>query len=290
MSDPTHSGLTFDQLILGSGLPRLEARILLAHASGRDRSWLIAHGDEPADETLIARFATLAARRLHGGEPVAYLIGQREFHGLTLSVSPAVLIPRPDTECLVDRAIELLEVAVQAGRRTPLVLDLGTGSGAIALSIAKACPQARIVASDLSMPALAQAQANAAALGLAQRIDWRNGSWWAAIRPDERFDLVVSNPPYIAETDPHLGQGDLPHEPIEALCSGEDGLDAIRTIAQAVRTHLEPSAPVLIEHGWQQGAPVVALLRDAGLLAVTTRQDLEGRDRFTEGYAPNRPR
>jgi len=287
MSKLTHSGDTFDQLILGSGLPRLEARILLEHASGRDRIGLIAHGDEPAGEAIRVRFATLVARRLHGGEPIAYLIGQREFHGLMLSVSPAVLIPRPETECLVDRAIALIHLAVQAGCSAPTVLDLGTGSGAIALSIAQACPRARIVASDVSAAALAQAQANAAALGLSQRIDCRRGSWWAAVRPDEQFDLIVSNPPYIADADPHLTQGDLPHEPIEALRSGKDGLDAIRTIAQAARAHLRPSAHLLIEHGWKQGATVAALLRDAGLIAVTIRPDLEGLDRFTEACAPD---
>ena len=274
-----------DTLIASSGLPRSESRILMAHASGRSQSWLIAHGDEPADAALQQRFETLVARRLLAGEPIAYLTGRRDFHGISLAVNPSVLIPRPETELLVDRALERLADLQRAGLTQPTVLDLGTGSGAITLAIAHSYPDAQIVATDRSAAALAQARANAVNLGLTRRIQWRLGAWWDALDIADRFHLIVSNPPYIAQDDPHLQQGDLRHEPIEALRSGADGLDDIRAIAAGAQAHLHERGWLMIEHGWDQGSAVSDLLTDAGFIRVQTYRDLEGRDRLCEGQA-----
>jgi len=277
-SPPNH-----DQLIAGSGLPRLEARVLLEHASGRPRSWLIAHGDEPADADAVERFARLAKRRLRDGEPIAYLTGVREFYGLALRVRPGVLIPRPETELLVDCALDLIVKDNQPVGRSASILELGTGSGAIALAIAAARPGLSIVASDHSAAALHQARANGSQLKLDQHIDWRLGDWWGAVGIDERFRVIVSNPPYIAERDPHLSQGDLRHEPIGALASGPDGLEAIRTITAGARDHLDDGGWLLFEHGFEQGAAVRQLLEQAGFDSVETLRDLEGRERVTRG-------
>jgi release factor glutamine methyltransferase len=301
---PAETAPSHDALIAGSGLPRLEARVLLESASGCSRSWLIAHGDETAAPQTVERFQTLAQRRLEHGEPIAYLTGEREFHGLSLSVGPAVLIPRPETELLVDRAIEHLRVwgsdhttpDLALARRTdglasgaPAVIDLGTGSGAIALAIAAAVRQARIVATDQSREALAQARSNEARLGLAGRIDWREGSWWEAVRAGERFDLVLANPPYIPAGDPHLSRGDLRHEPMMALSPGPDGLEALRRISSGAPEHLRPGGWLILEHGHDQGAAVRNLLAQAGLTAVQTLADLASRERVTEGRRPQSP-
>jgi release factor glutamine methyltransferase len=298
---PPESIPSHDALIAGSRLPRLEARVLLECASGRSRSWLIAHGDEPAAPRTIERFQALAQRRLIDGEPIAYLTGEREFHGLSLAVGPAVLIPRPETELLVDHAIaRLLDSAREepmhpptdarrrdrAARQLPAVIDLGTGSGAIALAIAAAVRTVRIVATDRSREALAQARANETRLGLAGRIDWREGSWWAAVARSEDFDLVLANPPYIAAGDPHLAQGDLRHEPLEALSPGPSGLEALRQIVGAASSHLRAGGWLMLEHGHDQGAAVRGLLTRAGLVRVRTLVDLEGRERITEGGRP----
>jgi release factor glutamine methyltransferase len=277
-SQPSH-----DRLLADCGLPRLEARILLEHATGRTRSWLIAHGDEPATPQAAARFVGLADRRRRDGEPIAYLTGVREFHGISLRVSPGVLIPRPETELLVDCALDLLVNDKQVAGKPHAVLELGTGSGAITLAIAAARPSLRIVASDCSAAALGQAQSNGARLGLDRSIEWRLGDWWSAVGGDERFGVIVSNPPYIAEGDPHLNQGDLRHEPVSALTSGRDGLDAIRTIVTGARDHLDEGGWLLLEHGFEQGDPVRHLLERAGFGAVETIKDLEGRDRVTRG-------
>ncbi|MCM5571845.1 peptide chain release factor N(5)-glutamine methyltransferase [Burkholderiaceae bacterium FT117] len=270
-------------MLAASGLPRLEARALLEHACGRGRSWLIAHGEEAAPPDAAARFATLAQRR-RAGEPLAYLTGFREFHGLRLRVSPAVLIPRADTELLVELAIRL----APPGAR---LLDLGTGSGAIAVAVAAARPDLRVSASDLSEAALAIAAANEAAVLPAGRaggaIRWMAGNWWAALPADEpRFELIVSNPPYIAAGDPHLARGDLPHEPAQALASGPDGLDALREIAAGASARLLPGGWLLVEHGFDQGAAVRALFEAAGLREVATHRDAEGRERVTAGRRP----
>lgn len=258
-----------------------EAAILLAHALGVDRAWLIAHGTDALSADAAARFESLLARRV-AGEPIAYLVGRRGFHALELDVGPAVLIPRPETELLVDLALTRMPED-----RALEVVDLGTGSGAIALAIAAARPRARVLATDASPAALAVARANAARLGLAN-VAFVEGSWWEPLA-GRRFDLVVSNPPYIALSDPHLDLGDLRFEPRSALASGADGLDDLRRIAAGARAHLAPGGALLVEHGHDQGESVRALLAAAGLDPVATHRDLEGRERVTVATSPHRP-
>ena len=268
---------SWDALIAGCGLPRLDARALAEAASGRTREWLVAHGDEPADTAAARRFAALATRR-SAGEPLAYLLGWREFHGRRFTVGPAVLVPRPETEGLVEAALALL---APPGGASPRVLDLGTGSGAIAVSLALERPDATLVATDVSPEALAVARDNARRLGAA-RIDWRLGDWWAALPPDAPpFDLIVTNPPYVAADDPHLDDPALRHEPPAALASGPLGLDAIEAIAAGAPARLAPGGWLLIEHGFEQGAAVRERLGRAGLEAVQTLPDLQGLDRVT---------
>ena len=252
-----------------------EADVLLAHVCGRPRGWLYAHGDAELPPALAERFATLVERR-RDGTPVAYLMGHRGFRDLDLDVTPATLIPRPETELLVELA--LARLPMEQARR---VADLGTGSGAIALSLARARPLVSMLATDASEAALDVARANAARLGI-DNVAFALGDWWRAVG-GARFDLVASNPPYIAEGDPHLSEGDLRHEPREALVSGGDGLDAIREIAGGATRHLLPGGWLMVEHGWEQGAAVRGLFTGAGLADVATSRDLEGRDRVTAG-------
>lgn len=254
------------------------AELLLGHALQRDRAWLFAHARDSMPVNAQADFEALLARRI-AGEPVAYLLGKRGFWTLDLQVTPATLIPRADTERLVELALERLPTE-QAVR----VADLGTGSGAIALAIASERPLADVIATDASPAALEVARANAAANQLA-RVQFRLGSWWQPLA-GERFELVVSNPPYIAAGDPHLGQGDLRHEPATALASGVDGLDDIRVIIAAAPRHLHGDGWLLLEHGHDQGAAVRQLLSDVGFIEVVTEQDLEHRDRVTLGCWP----
>lgn len=263
------------------GVDRFDAQLLLAEVLGlgerEARAWLRAHDTDLVDEPQRQRFRTLLQRR-RAGEPVAYLLGRKEFHGLMLQVGPEVLVPRPDTEVLVDWALEVLK-----GWSAPRVLDLGTGSGAIALALARGRPDADVTVVDLSPRALQVALSNATRLGLALR--GLQGSWWQALPAGEApFDLVVSNPPYIAEDDPHLA--DLAHEPRLALTSGPDGLDAIRAIIAGAAPHLRAGAWLLLEHGHDQADAVQALLRQAGFEAVDSRCDLAGHRRCTGGAWP----
>jgi len=258
------------------GVERLDAGLLLSHVLGRPRAWLLAHGDDALAPADAAAFEALAARRA-AGEPFAYLVGEREFHGLALAVGPGVLVPRPDTETLVDRALELLR---DDPAHAPAVLDLGTGSGAIALALKNACPRARVWAGERSADALAIARANAGRLGL--QVHFAQGSWWDALDATApTFDLVVSNPPYIAADDPHLA--DLAHEPLSALVADEDGLADIRRIAAGARGRLREGGWLLFEHGWKQAPAVAAILAGAGFGEVHTRADIEGRPRCTGG-------
>ena len=279
---PVDTAPTLDDLIRDSGLPRAEARRLLASLTGQPLTWFMAHGDDPADPNTATRFQALAERR-RAGEPLAYLLGQQEFYGRPFAVSPAVLIPRADTETLVETALEQLALLRQQRRAVPLsLLELGTGSGIIAITLALEAPDTEVHAVERSPEALAVAQQNANTLG-AHRIHWHAGSWWQALACPRRFDLIVSNPPYIAAHDHHLQQGDLRFEPPQALAAGPDGLDDLRILIGGAPAHLTPGGWLLLEHGYDQEAPVQALLRDAGFADVFTRRDLAGQPRVSGG-------
>ena len=276
------AGPSIDDLIRHSQLPRAEARRLLASLTGQPLTWFMAHGDDPADPDTTTRFQALAERR-RAGEPLAYLLGQQEFYGRPFAVSPAVLIPRADTETLVETALEQLLLQRQQRRAVPLsLLELGTGSGIIAITLALEAPDTEVHAVERSAEALVVAQQNAKTLG-ADRIHWHAGSWWQALASPRRFDLIVSNPPYIAANDHHLQQGDLRFEPTQALAAGPDGLDDLRIIISSAPAHLNPGGWLLLEHGYDQEAPVQALLRDAGFADVFTRRDLAGQPRVSGG-------
>ncbi len=247
-----------------------EARLLLLAATGFSASSLLAHPERLLPTDIEEKFLQFVQRRA-GGEPIAYVLGEREFYGLPLSVNPAVLIPRPETELLVERAL---------ARKPTSVLDLGTGSGAIALAIKHHLPQARVVGVEASMQALAVAARNAVKLGL--DVELRHGLWFAPVA-GERFDLLVSNPPYVAKGDPHLAQGDLRFEPHSALVSGADGLDALRDIARGAPAHLNPEGWLLVEHGFGQEQAVRALLQQAGFEGISTWPDLAGIARVSGG-------
>jgi release factor glutamine methyltransferase len=255
------------------GIERLDAMLLLAHRLMRSREWLLAHPDAPLDAAAMADFE-FDCRRRADDVPLAYLTGEREFHGLALRVDPAVLVPRPDTETLADWAIERLATLPMTPR--PRVVDLGCGSGAIALAIAAACPYADVTATDVSADALAVALGNAQRLGL--RVHFRHGDWWHAVA-GESFDLAVSNPPYVAADDPHLHA--LRHEPRQALVAADNGLAALRQIVAGARAHAV--AWLLLEHGWTQADPVHDLLSRAGFTDIQTRRDLHGQARCTGG-------
>jgi release factor glutamine methyltransferase len=258
----------------------MEARLLLQQVLGVNRAWLIAHANDALQTNRDEEFQALLTRRL-AGEPIAYLIQQREFYGLTLHVSPATLIPRADSETLVDAALEKIP---HPSTKPITVLDLGTGSGAIALAIAHNRPQANVLAVDASDAALAVAQDNASQLKLSN-VQFALSDWYANLA-EQRFDLIVSNPPYIAENDSHLSQGDLRFEPLSALTSGQDGLDDIRQITEQGLIHLNPQGWMMLEHGYDQGAAVRELMAQAGLVEIATRQDLGGNERVTLGKNP----
>jgi len=249
---------------------RLDAELLLAHVLDVPRPAIIARDDRVLTPEELGDFERLLARRV-AGEPLAYLTGEKEFWSLALKVTPDVLVPRPETELLVEWALELLPA-----RESVRVLDLGTGSGAIALALARERPAARVVATDVSGAALAVARSNADRHGITN-VTFMEGSWFAA---SPAADLIVSNPPYVAERDPHLD--DLRFEPRLALTSG-DGLDAIRAIVQGAAHHLNPRGWLVLEHGAAQGAAVRELLARAGFAAVETRRDLAGLERVTGG-------
>lgn len=261
-------------------LDALDARLLLQHVTGLSRTELICRPETPLTSAQLDCLETLATRR-QAGEPLAYLVGEAGFRGRSFQVSPAVLVPRPETEELVDLALDKLrELAVRA----PRVLDLGTGSGAIPISLALEHPAAQVSAVDVSPAALAVARANGAALQAPVR--WLESDWFAALG-GERFDLIVSNPPYIHAEDPHLAGDGLCFEPRLALTDGADGLACIRAIVAGAAAHLEPGGWLLFEHGWDQGPASRNLLALAGFKAVQTWQDLAGHDRISGGRTPS---
>jgi release factor glutamine methyltransferase len=260
-------------LLAASALPPREARALLAAAMGTSREHLVAHPDAAVAQFAAARFGEFARRRAQG-TPLAYLLGEQEFYGRAFTVTPDVLVPRPDTETLVEAALECL-----TGRTAPRVLELGTGSGCIAVTLACERPDAQIVATDVSPAALDVARGNAARHGA--RIELRRGDWLGAVEPGEVFDLVVANPPYVAAGDPHLAA--LRDEPTLALTDGADGLRCLATIAAAAPARLVPGGWLALEHGHDQGPAVARLLAAAGLQAVTTTRDAVGHPRVTRG-------
>ncbi len=268
------------------GMTKVDARMLMLHVLGRDpldAAWLIAHEQDALGATQAADYGNACARR-RAGEPVAYIVGHKAFYGLRLATDARVLDPRDDTETLVDWALE--SVPENHAHR---VLDLGTGSGAIALALKSQRPHWQVCAGDASADALAVASANAASLKL--EVDFRHGDWFAPFNPSsapiERFDLIVSNPPYIASADLHLAA--LKHEPLAALASGPDGLDDIRRIVAEASQHLRTGGWLLLEHGHDQAAAVRDLLRRAGYVAVQSRRDLSGIERCSGGQVPAVP-
>jgi release factor glutamine methyltransferase len=263
-----------------SRTPRLDAELLLANALGCSRTRLFTARDESVRTAAGERFRALLAER-RAGRPVAQLTGRREFWSLDLAVTPDVLTPRPETELLVERALARI-----AGHRSPRVLDLGTGSGAVALAIAAERGDAALLATDASPAALAVARVNASALGLAQ-LDFACGDWFAAAGTGQ-FDLIVSNPPYVADDEWAGSDPELAFEPRAALAAGPDGLDALRVIVAGAPAHLAPGGWLVLEHGASQGGAVRDLVRRAGLGSVATTADLAGLPRVTEGRLGDR--
>jgi release factor glutamine methyltransferase len=254
---------------------RIEARALASHAWQVDTAWLIAHDADPLMDTRITAFQSLLSRRLEG-EPVAYILGQREFFGLNFAVTSDVLIPRPETETLVEAALERIPADMPWR-----VLDLGTGSGAVAISLARHRPLAEVVALEASAAALAIAEANARRLG-ADNLRCLASDWYAELGA-KKFDTIVANPPYVEADDPHLGQGDVRFEPRSALTAGPTGLDDLDRIIAAAPAHLTPGGWLLVEHGWNQGTACRALFEASDFSGVRTLRDLAGHERVTLG-------
>ena len=288
----------------------LEAQLLLQHALNVNRAWLIVHENDALQPNIHAVFEVLLKRRLNG-EPIAYILGYREFYGLRLKVTADTLIPRPDTETLVEAALAKIppnanspsfrrkweSIGFTVNKNLKMdsrlrgndegdvkftILDLGTGTGAIALAIAHHRPQACVTAVDASENALNIAQENAQNLNITN-IKLIKSDWFGALQ-NEKFDLIVSNPPYIAQSDAHLSQGDLRFEPVYALASGADGLDDIKRIITTVPKHLNPYGWLMLEHGYNQANEVTALLKEAGFSEIETIKDLGGNNRVTLGY------
>ena len=262
-------------LALGPQQARFEAQLLLQNILQVNRAWLFTHENDALQPNIQAEFQALLNRRL-SGEPVAYILGRREFYGLEFTVMPDTLIPRPDTETLVEAALEKIPA-----NQTCTVLDLGTGSGAIAIAIARHRPQAKVTAVDQSQKALAIAQGNAKRLEVAN-VQLVLSDWFTALS-GQTFDVIVSNPPYIARHDPHLNQGDLRFEPASALTAGEDGLDCLRQIINRAEEHLNPEGWLMFEHGYEQAEKVAQLLISANFESVTAVADLSGILRVTLG-------
>lgn len=277
ISDAAQSQL-INSLGLETSDARLEAQLLLQTAAHKNRAWLIAHEGEALTDSIAQAFEALLKRRIQG-EPIAYILGMREFYGLNLIVNQDTLIPRPDTEILVDAALTKISIHSAAS-----ILDLGTGSGAIALALAQERPQTNIIAADASLAALKIAEKNALALAI-DNVAFILSDWFSQI-PQQQFDLIVSNPPYIEKNDIHLSQGDLRFEPLSALASGLDGLDDIRCIVEKSLLYLKPQGWLMLEHGYNQARQVADLMAETGLINIVTLQDLGGNNRVTFAKNP----
>ncbi|MFA5663063.1 peptide chain release factor N(5)-glutamine methyltransferase [Castellaniella sp.] len=264
--------------LMASRLPRLETHLLWQTVLGVTRAWLIAHDLDPVTAAQVAQFEALQARRL-AGEPMAYLLGVREFYGRDFAVGPAVLIPRPETEGLVECALQIVQRVHQ-----PRILDLGTGSGAVAVTLALERPDADVLATDCSHEALAVAHGNADRLGA--QLGFLQGNWYDVELGSRCFDLIVSNPPYIPARDAHLHQGDLRFEPGPALTDGADGLQALQVIVRGAGAYLCAQGALCVEHGWDQAAAVRAMMAAAGFTGVASQRDLAGIERITQGRWP----
>jgi len=270
------------ELISNCALPNNEARILLAYILEKHyqlpRSALLSRNDMSLNEPAFLEWERLVSRRM-GGEPIAYILGKRGFHNIELAVGPEVLIPRPETELLVEIALDEITKLNKHTR----VLDLGTGSGAIALSIASASPQASLIATDQSTEALSIAKKNAQSLNLLDQVQFLLGSWYAALTEPSQFDVIVSNPPYIAHQDPHLTQGDLRFEPVSALTDYGSGLSCLEIIIAQVNQYLKPGGLIAVEHGFDQSDAVMGLMKVAGLIDVQAHLDFAGHCRVASG-------
>jgi release factor glutamine methyltransferase len=270
------------ELISNCALPANEARILLAHLLEKHyqlpRSALLSRDDMNLNDHALLEWESLVSRRFNG-EPIAYILGKKGFHNIELQVGPGALIPRPETELLVD--IALAEITKL--NKPTKVLDLGTGSGAIALAIASAAPLASVIATDQSSEALVIAQQNAKLLNLAKQVQFLQGNWYGALIQEGQFDVIVSNPPYIANHDPHLIQGDLRFEPASALTDYGSGLSCLQAIISESGTFLKPGGLVAVEHGFDQSESVVDLMKIAGLIDVQAHLDLAGHCRAASG-------
>ncbi|MGL9760533.1 MAG: peptide chain release factor N(5)-glutamine methyltransferase [Symbiopectobacterium sp.] len=266
------------QQLIHSESPKRDAEILLEHVTGKGRTFLLAFGETLLDDAQLQRLSVLLTRRING-EPVAYLTGKREFWSLPLAVSPVTLIPRPDTECLVKQALQRI-----AQFSTPTVLDLGTGTGVIALALASERPDCTVTGVDVQLDAVILAQRNAATLQLSN-VQFQHGNWFEPVAPT-RFSVIVSNPPYIDAEDTHLREGDVRFEPLSALVAAEGGLADLRWIIQQAPQHLKNMGWLLLEHGWQQGELVRQLLQQRGFDQITTCRDYGGNERVTLGRWP----
>jgi len=267
-------------LLSASPLAPNEARILLSHVIDKhyqlSRSALLSQDDLVLNPIALSDWKTLESKRL-AGEPIAYLIGKKGFHAIELTVAPGVLIPRPETELLVDIALDAIKTVAE-----PIhVLDLGTGSGAIALAIAHSANNVALTATDQSLQALKIAQQNALNLKLDSRISFKQGSWYQALEENDLFDVIVSNPPYIAKGDVHLGQGDLRFEPQSALTDNLDGLSCLKVIIFGANAHLQPEGLIAVEHGFDQGKAVMGMMAEAGLRDIQNHADLAGHPRVS---------
>ncbi|PHM73459.1 peptide chain release factor N(5)-glutamine methyltransferase [Xenorhabdus kozodoii] len=257
-----------------SDSPKRDAEILLQYVTGRSRTYLIAFNETPISPEAASRLDAVLARRIQG-EPIAYIVGEREFWSLPLAVSPATLIPRPDTECLVEKALELLPDS------SALILDLGTGTGAIALALASERHDCQITGVDINPDAVALAKHNAAKLSF-HNVNFLQSEWFSTVG-ERQFDMIVSNPPYIDEHDLHLREGDVRFEPATALIAAQNGMADLQIIVEQARHFLLPSGWLLLEHGWKQGIVVRNLFLEQGYQQIATFQDYGGNERITVG-------